>query len=181
MTPWLDTGETIGNPRKLARPPVSLDGQVGAALGRVLSISLSEQQIGFSRSKPRLIWMPKIRTLGWWLNVKTPRTSESRLEELAEELDVNPAARVFEQFNGRYERGAFTASMPAAKNRHWYSIDGADAIKYESDKFGRRLTNYVHDFRPGTRLYIHGSTRAGSSSFWMLRGGGISVTARGIV
>lgn len=177
--PWLDTDDTVARAKPMARPPVSLHNEVGAELGKVAELQLSEHLVTFTRSKPKLIWFPTKNVLGWWHDLKDPRATEDHvfaLDDLG--VDMQPAIRTYVEFNDRYESGAYTLDMPFRSTRDWYSIDRAFQIKYIW--WGESNVDYVHDFRPGTRLYIYGSPRPGGPSFWILRGGGLKVGPRGI-
>jgi hypothetical protein len=179
--PWLDTDDTVARAKPMARAPVNMHNQVGAELGKVIELQMSEHLVTFTRSKPKLVWFPGVDVLGWWHDLKDPRATEDHVFALDQMgADIQPAIRTFQKFNDRYESGAYTVDFPFRSTRDWYSIDRAVQIKYWSDKWGATNVDYVHDFRPNTRLYIYGSPRPGGPSFWILRGGGLKVGARGI-
>lgn len=184
MKPWLDPEDTLERPATpLKRPPVGMHNAVGAELGNIMRLDLTEHRWDFHgqvRAKPRLVWFPKQKVLGWWTRAKAQPATEDNVFALDQMTDIGPALRMFEVFNDRRESGAYTFHMPFRSTRDWYSMDRAVCIKYWSDRFGKTNVDYVHDFRAGTRLYVYGSPRPGGPAFWILKGGGLKVTAHGI-
>lgn len=182
--PWLDPEDQAVRPAKpMSRPPVGMHNQVGAELGNIMELQLGEHVLkykGSVRDKPRLIWFPEVEVLGWWTRVKSGRSSEANVFDLDAMHDIRPALSVFKRFNGREESGGYTFDMPFRSTRDWYSIGQAVEVQYWSDKFGKTNVDYLHRFRAGTRLYVYGSPRPGGPAFWILKGGGLKVTAAGI-
>jgi hypothetical protein len=182
--------ETTREP--MARAPVAMNGAVGAEIGKILELALPDMVVKFGRSKPPLLWFPEEKSLGFfmysdgdktrgrpdWLNV---RPSSKAFDELDETTDVGPAVRAFKSFMGRGPgHEARTYEFPFRSTRGWYSINRVKRIDYWSDKF-RKEREYTHDHGAGVRLYIYGSPRRFGPSFWLIRGGKLNVTERGII
>lgn len=181
--PWInfESDDKLQRPKPMSGVPVTLHNQVGAELGRVMEIQLDEHMVAFTRSRPKLIWFPGKRVLGWWHDLKDPQPSEDHVFALDDAgLDVGPAIAAFSRFNDRDASAAYTVHMPYRSTRAWYSIGPVSRIKYWSDKWGSSDVDYVHDFRAGTRLYIYGSPRPGGPSFWIIKGGSLRVGKAGI-
>lgn len=176
----------------MARAPVSLNDQVGAELGRVLDITLPDMKAKFSGSKPRLIWFPAIKSLGFFVYSKSkkgtarPKWSEAwptknQLRGIRDRIaNSGPAGRVFDSFTGREATRGYSIAFPYRSTRGWYSINRVEAIDYSSDKKSSKAS-YTHKMGPRVRLYIYGSPRTSGPSFWLVRGGKLNVTERGLI
>ncbi len=177
---------------KMKRPPATMNNAVGAEIGKVLELSLPDLEVKFTKSKPALIWFPKQKALGFFMWVPGEKThakpdwlkvrpSARQFENLEEVADVAPAVRAFEAFHGRNaDDEARTYEFPFRSTRGWYSINRVVRIDYWSDKF-RASREYTHRHGAGVRLYIYGSPRKEGPSFWLIRGGALTVTQRGII
>jgi hypothetical protein len=176
----------------LERAPVAMDHAIGAEVGKVIELALPDLVVKFGRSKPPLLWFPEQKALGFfmytdgdktrgrpdWLNV---RSSAAAFDALDESTDVGPAVKAFKKFMGRGpEHEARTYEFPYRSTRGWYSINRVTRLDYWSDKF-RAEREYTHKHGKGVRLYIYGSPRRFGPSFWLIRGGGLTVTERGII
>jgi hypothetical protein len=181
-------------PEPLKRAPVGMDGAIGAEIGKLIELQLPGlvwKPRGVSK-RPRLIWFPEQKALGFftweagektgempeWLRVR-PSTRE--FDYLDESRDVGPAVRAFEAFMDRgAKQTARTYDFPFRSTRAWYSVDKVRRIDYWSDKF-RAEREYTHESGPGVRLYVYGSPRRFGPAFWLVHGGKMNVTARGII
>ena len=180
---WLASLNLPKAPRPIARAPASVDGQLGAEIGRVLELALDGSEVRFSGPKPKLLWLPHIDALCWFVGAKTPAATTLRWNELRSP-DNNwgfdqASVDAFNKFMGRGPKPRAWTYGLTGKSSAWYSIGAATRIDYSSDKYGRRTREYTHTLGRSVRLYVCGPKRAGPS-FWMLRGGRLRLTARGI-
>lgn len=79
--------------------------------------------------------------------------------------------KTFTNWHGWEPDGCGEVSWPALRMR---DAGKAAAILYDSNKFDRRMRRYVHPLGPKVRL------ASGGQKLWMLQGGQLRVTARGI-
>lgn len=181
---WISSLNLPKAPRPIARPPASVDGQLGAEIGRVLELALDGSEVRFSGSKPKLLWLPDIDSLCWFVDAKTPRATtlvwNDEMRDHSTGLTTDQSSvDAFNEFMGRGPKPRAWTYGLTGKSIAWYSIGAATRIDYSSDKHGRRTKEYTHTLGRSVRLYVCGPKRAGPS-FWMLRGGRLRLTARGI-
>lgn len=155
-----------------ASPVGALDGISVAELGTILEIEVGDHVVRFSGNRYPLLWSPDKKTLlvqeGAKRGKKSTRDGGGR------------AGAAFERWSGRgatYERGD---TFPTVRGARWWSVGAVRRIDYTSDKWGRRRVEYTHETGPGVRLYRYGGATK-PPWVWAIKGGRMTVTARGIV
>lgn len=165
----------------MQKAPAAFDDSVAAELGSVLELALEGHVFRWTKGQAKLLWFPKYRVLGWMQGVKGSRFRKSYVDEVLQRSDAARRARQnFEDWSQREIEGARVQEFPTMKNAVWvrYS-DKPTRIDYASDKWDRE-DQYTHEIGKGVRLYRYGGKRQ-SPWFWVLRGGKLRVTERGII
>lgn len=173
----------MSEPKPLARPPVDLKGAVGIEIGRALEIEAPKHVIRLRR-KPRLYWFPDKKVLAFFVTHKEPKWlrvkgTKSGLEKIEGVKKTAKARRVFENFMGRLVRTGYTLRVPE-RAVNWYNNGPILRLDYSSDKFGEKR-EYTHGHGGGVRIYTQWPKKGWAPSLWVIKGGRLAVTARGIV
>lgn len=169
--------------RNLKRPPANFDGAIGVELGKLLEVQVEDLVVKFG-DPPKLIWFVAQKSLGWFTGIKLPRASKSAWNTLREESGARKAENAFEAWSDRGVEQAKTMSFPTTSSK-WSRAKGhAKRIDYWSDKWGDSQ-EYTHDFGTSISLYrfVHRKSRGRGPvpNLWVVRGGRLTVTERGIV
>lgn len=161
--------------RVLKRNPpgaTKLDGAVGIELGKVLEFEVRGQVIRTGRSRSKLIWFPVWKALIFFEGVRTGPSSAANLSKLE---GVGRQEGAFERWAQREARKSHPVTFPAGA-RKWYAMGKVDRLDYWSDKWGKD-DEYTHDFGNSVKLYALFGKK---SAMWVIRGGKLRVTRRGI-
>lgn len=152
----------------LKRAPVNLDGRDVGEFGRALDVEAGGLRLTF---KPRLpfYWEPRSKSL---VIFQGGGRTKNRVPG-----DVDPATeRAFRAFMGRNPDREYQRTMPPVSGGVWRKAN-AERFDYWSDKFGDP-ENYTHGFTSNVSLYRGGGSKP--PWIWVLRGGRLRVTKRGI-
>jgi len=168
------------------RGPISLDGDVLVELGRVLEVEFGGDILvrPVKPTRPKLYWSAAKRALVFFTGVKDRgRGSRSGLDGLLETKPGRKAAALFERWSQREAAGGRTLDVGVADK--WMRFTSPPIrIDYWSDKWGDK-SGYTHDLGKSVRAWLQVSRNFGSKSrsqeVWVLRGGRLTVTERGIV
>jgi hypothetical protein len=155
--------------RWLKRPPAKVAGRKLADLGSALEIETGDHLITWSRGRAALTWDPRSRSLVIFEGGKRGKPGPA---------PTGPAARAHERWSD-YEAGSM-ATLSVQPRGRWRSVGPVSRLDYASDKFDGRMRGYTHDTGPRVRVYLHGSLTK-LPRVWVVRGGRLNVTARGIV
>lgn len=155
-----------------ARAPIALSKlQDVSEHGRVLDLVVRQgdklAKYTFRGARPLLTWSPKADALVWWEGVKVP--ASRRANALPKET-----AAVWKRFHGRAPTSMRVANVPDDPGP-WKRLGPAVRIGYSNRKRWDRPAE--HDFDTGPVVYRAG-TRA--PYLWIVRGGKLRMTARGI-
>ncbi len=164
-------GSAVLMTKALGKAPVALDDAELAELGHALEVELPRQVVKFGRGAV-LAWSQKKKALVILEGGKRKRTMITRIPKGA-------AARSFERWADRAAKKASTVEV--AVRGMWRSVGRVRRIDYRSDKWGRTEKEYTHKTGPNVRLYVRGALRPGAPRVWVIKGGRLTVTARGIV
>lgn len=160
----------------LKRAPVNLDGDDLAELGSVLEVETDGATLVWARGRATLAWSPKAKALVIIEGAK--RTKAPKVHWAGGgDPQVAAARRSFERFADRDANKA--ATLEVSPRGPWRSVGPVKRIDYHSDKWGRRR-EYTHKSGPGVRLYLKGSWSK-TPRLWVMKGGRMTVTPRGIV
>lgn len=157
--------------KRLKRAPVSnFDGNWGGWLGFVLEIETARVVLRWKRGDAPMVWIPEKRAI-----VFSDCCSDAEPDEMDAEKTRDVEA-VFAAWADRdvTKRSAFDLDLPA--NSYWESFGAARRIDYWSDKKNESV-EYTHALEKGVFLYRYGR---GARWLWMLRGGELTITNRGI-
>jgi hypothetical protein len=150
--------------------PVGLDGRDVAHFGKAIEMEAGGLRIQFV-GRPAFYWEPRSKTLIVLQGAKRGRTRNPT------DVDAK-TADAFETFMGRNVQREHTASMPAMPHGVWRRAPGrAGRFDYWSDKF-QGDKERTHPFSSGVRCYRGGGSQP--PWIWLLRGGSLRVTRRGI-
>ena len=169
--------------RPLSTPPINLENQVGIEIGRVLEIEVASHVIRL-RKKPNLLWFPDKKALAFFVTDKLPnwlkpKPSTQALERIEAIRQSVKAKKAFREFMGREASSAYTLRVPRRKV-DWYNAGSIARLDYSSDKFGAKK-EYTHGHGAGVRIYTQWPKSGRAPSLWVIKGGRLTVTARGIV
>lgn len=167
----------LSGTRVLKRNPAGsskLDGAIGIALGRVLELEVGGQVVRVGRSVP-LLWFPAWKSLVFFEGVSKGRANAAALRELEDTIGYARAVNSFDSWADRGAEKARAVTFPKGK-RKWYAGGNVARIDYWSDKWGS-TDEYTHNTGKSVRLYI---LQRGKSAMWVIRGGRLRVTKRGI-
>jgi len=151
----------------LARSPVGeLDDLEATQLGHAVELEVERDGVAYVLRwrGALLLWVPARRAL---LVVEQPKTTGRGAATRGR------AARTFEKWSDREATTRRTIDLPTRGT--WRSHGHVRRIDYRSDKRGGTPHEYTHDTGAGVRLYSLGT------GLWAIRGGRLTVTARGIV
>lgn len=164
--------------RELKRNPAGtqLDGAIGTDLGRVLELEVAGQVIRMGRKRVPLLWFPGWKSLVFFEGVTMGRPYAGNLRGIEDDAGYKRAMRSFDSWADRSATKARGITYPGG-DRKWFAAGKADRIDYWSDKWGRD-EEYTHDLGKGVRLYVLQKSR--TTAMWVLRGGRLRVTKRGI-
>lgn len=159
-------GSPLG--RVLKRAPLpKLAERECAEFGSVLEIETRTHRFRWRRGSAKLLWFPELRAFVWLQGVAPGSRRPAG--------DVgHRAADAFERFMGRRVRYEKTIRVPKLRGS-WRSLGVATRIDYYSDKWSERA-EYTHP--TGATLYRFGGRTP--PWIWVLRGGTLRVTTRGI-
>lgn len=165
--------------RELARNPsgtgTSLDGAVAIQLGKVIELVVGGRLVKTGRAP--LLWFPQWKSLVFFEGVRASSPSSSKLAALEESTRITRQMSAFEKWARREAKQSREMTFPAGA-RKWLAIGRAERIDYWSDKKGSKH-EYTHDFGQSVRGYI--LQRGRKTAMWVIRGGRMTVTERGIV
>lgn len=154
----------------LDRAPAGLDGADVAELGRALELEAAGLRMRFT-GRPGWYWEPRSRSV---IVFQGGRRGNARK---ADDVDAK-TERAFEAFMGRGVESQHSHTMPPIQGGVWRRAPGfAARFDYWSDKFDED-EEYTHGFTSRVRLYRGGG--ASPPWIWVLRGGRLRVTRRGI-
>lgn len=161
--------------------PVSIDGRFAAELGTLLELEIGDYIARFFRPKPRLLYLPAIKTLAF-ISSKTrkaaQKTTRAAYDEISEATRGKAAQKLFADWTDRESKKARIETFPKSATEKWWSWVGAALrIDYRSDKWAT-TDEYTHKFGKGVRVYVLPTRTA---MLWLVRGGRMTVTSRGIV
>ncbi len=169
--------------RKLKKAPISFQAAdfnvLGIEYGKILDLEFDDRVVKFNPPPP-FFWIPKFKAIGFFVGGKV-RPSSVNYEKLAASRNLENIERKFQKLLGRRPQGTVRKYVVPMKiaGRSWYSIGSMQRVGYWSDKFNE-TTTYDHKHGKGVRLYMYGSPNA-RATFWIIRGGRLSLTSRGIV
>lgn len=155
-----------------ASPVGSLDGLEVAELGTILEVEAAGFVVRWTPRRYPLLWSPQKKLLLVQEGAKRGKKADPR--------PGGAALAAFEAFADRgasYERAD---TFPTVRGARWRVIGAVFRIDYTSDKWGRQSVEYTHTSGRGVRLYRYGAPRK-PPWVWAIRGGRMTVTARGIV
>jgi hypothetical protein len=159
-------------PIELKRSPVRIDDAEAAELGSILELELDGLELRWKSGSSKLLWFPELKCLGWFQG-----THEGRRHTID---SGSIATRNYEGFHQRRANHERTTEFPTLRRPSWQTWhQKARRIDYASKKWGRS-DQYTHDLGPGVRLYRYGGLTK-SPWLWILRGGRLTVTERGII
>lgn len=154
--------------RPLRRSPLGLlDGVVFTELGDALCIETATWRVSWARRYP-LVWCPHRRAL---IVLELPK---GRTERVGRDDVPADARRAFQRWTGHDVTWRRRTDIPTRGS--WSSLGRATKVDYRSDREGP-MTEYTHDTK--AMAYRFGTRR--NTYLWVLRGGGLNVTTRGIV
>lgn len=161
-------------PRKLKRAPVkNLDDACVALLGSALEVELSGVVLRFDEIEAPFFWHPETKSVLWidapCRKLKAKQLSEKRT--LQAKID-------YEEWADRKSTKWESWRCSVSKSSHWYSCGKARRFDYKSDKWNKKQ-EYTHELGKGVCLYFLGSSSM-QKGLWLLRGGKLRVTSRGI-
>ncbi len=172
--------------RSIKRGPVNLDGDVLVELGRVLEVEFGGDVLvrPTHPKRPRLYWSAAKKALVFFTGVKdSGRGTRGVLDELLDTKPGRAAAKVFERWSRNEPSGGRTLDVGVA-DKWWRFTVPPLRIDYWSDKWDEPA-EYTHDLGPSVRGWLQVSKNFGSKTrskeAWILRGGRLTVTERGIV
>lgn len=166
---------------KPVKRPVSIDGRFAAELGTMLDLEIGEHIVRFLRPKPRLLYFPALHAL-CWIASKTRKTAAKTTKAAFDEVSAaqrgKASQKLFSTWADRESKKARVETYPKRDNEKWWTwIAPALRLDYRSDKWGKS-DEYTHQFGKGVRVYVLPTSKA---MLWLVRGGRLTVTARGIV
>ena len=169
--------------RPLSKAPIQLANQVAADLGSVLELEVGDSVVKF-RKKPRLFWFPEKKALAFivtdgkprWLN---PKSSKKTLNDIEARFNTTAVQRAYSKFMGRESNSAYTIRFPKRKGE-WFNAGAVRRLDYKSDKFGKSQ-EYTHGHGSGVRLYTNKPKSGRGPELWVIKGGRLTVTERGII
>ena len=167
-----------GIAKSISKAPISKKWQFGGIqLGHGLEVELCTGHVIRWRKRPVLFWNKGGRYLGlaekWGAPTRT--MSAETYAHIREEIDPH-LEKLFKDFHGRNPRKT-RSWIGIRMSGRWLSMGAVCRIDYASDKKGRRV-QYTHKHGRGVKMYRIGSDRR---AIWIIKGGGLTVTARGIV
>lgn len=154
--------------RILKRPPVGQKHSV-AVLGSVLEVEVGGVVYRWPKGECRLLWSPRNRALLWFEGNGQPI-------EVPEDADIQAAQNAYERFRDQDARKVYSKEYPV--KGQWRSFGRADRIDYYSTKWGDNAS-YTHKLGRRVVLYRQGSAKG--PWLYVLRGGNLRCTARGLV
>lgn len=149
-------------------PIGSLDEIVFTRLGRVLEIEWAGYVVRWQRRYP-LVWYPDRRAL---VVLEFPRRGARR--KVHDDQIPASVRRAFKTWTGHDVAWQRAATIPDGQ---WYRLGRARRVDYVSRREDPSGVEYTHETK--ATLYRYGRTRA--TYLWVLRGGGLNITTRGIV
>lgn len=157
----------------LKRAPLPLSAlEHTTELGHLLDMYVDTGDVRKFRPKgrPLLQWSKSAKALIIWTGVRTPKKRRGL------ELDA-AQARMYELWTDDTHRADSlrTLRTPAITG-DWERVGRIISLGYHSDKFGEP-ENFDHTFTSSVRLYRFG---AAGPALWVIRGGTLRVTRRGI-
>ncbi len=152
----------------LKTAPARLDNADLAELGSVLELETEHATIAWPRDKAILAWSPKAKAL---VIVEGGKRTTSNTAKRGR------ARGAFERFADR--DATKTSTVDVNPRGAWKRVGNIRRIDYHSNKWNRRA-EYTHKSGPGVRLYMKGSWD-NPPRLWVLKGGRMTVTPRGIV
>lgn len=123
------------------------------------------------KGKWLFMWSPKYKAV---IAIKKPKRTKRKSQVSRE----GGAAKISERFHARPAENTWEMEIPKVPLTH---IGPAAHIVYRSDKWSetRETTDYIHDFKPGVKLYAGPS--ASKPEVFLIFGGKLTVTERGLV
>lgn len=163
-----------GVAREIKRGPVPDEYQWGGIqLGQALEVELSSGHVIRWKSRPRLFWNDVGRYLGLAEGWGKPSRGRLNFDRPGMPQKV---PNLFAAFHGRKPESALDWNNKSMPDR-WVSLGGVERIDYHSTKHDARKS-YTHDHGRGVRMYRFGGQ---SRAIWVIKGGSLTVTGRGIV
>lgn len=161
--------------RPIARGPVGFARDFHAAeLGYVLELELDKGVvISWPKKRCPLLWFPEYRACAWMQGAKRGR-KQAAPDEIARKVES-----AFERWADRPVRLIGTDTFPPRPKGQWLAYGRASRIDYWSDKWGT-TAEYTHTITTSVRLYRWGHAKK-PPWLWVLRGGGLQLTARGLI
>lgn len=152
------------NPAGSTRAPMSLDDATFADLdAKVVEVEAGDKLHKW-KPGPELMWSPDGKALVMMEGVKLGRSTKN---------PTGPAADARRRFAGRPSDGVRSGRLPDMK---WSSLGPVRSLAY---RFNGQKTVREHPFSNPPRLF-RGDGRGGVR-MWVIRGGGLRVTRRGIM
>ena len=157
--------------RSIARSPVgSLDEAETILLGHALELEVGDRVLRWGRGAT-LLWWPRRKAL---LILEGAR--RSKRQPLRHD---GKAARLYERWQKAQARHESSIELPDRGT--WVAVAGhVRRLDYASNKWGGRRHEYTHDHGSSVRLYRYGP-KTKPPWCWVVRGGRLTVTERGIV
>lgn len=153
----------------ITRSPVgSLASIEAAELGFALEVEIDGHVVKFPKGKHPLLWWPEKKALLIYDGIRRGRKGR--------DVEHGEATRAFERWADRDAKHERTDTLP--DRGLWRGYGAAVRIDYASDKW-KRKDEYTHAFGPGVRLYRYGGVKV-PPWLWVLKGGKMTVTDRGI-
>lgn len=168
-----------GHAKRLKKPPFHIPehGIVAMKLGTVLEIeSLRDFQFRWTKHKPLLCWAKDQKSLVF-VDI-TGRVMGAK--EKTDSIPITPEGPGVDLFRGFHGRDAkrITSYALKTKGNQWITFGTVTRIDYFSTKQNKR-DSYTHKHGSGVQLYRFGDDSG--PTLWVLKGGKLTVTARGIV
>lgn len=158
--------------RVLEHSPVgSIDGMYAANLGEILDVDVEGRTITWHRPRPALLWSVKKKALFMFEDVKSGPTGP-----IPDDTPGNVVA-LYEKWSGWDADHQRTLTSRARGS--WRAFGEVTRIDYYSRKWDKPAS-YQHASGSGVRLYRFGAVNKGPW-IWAIKGGRMTVTARGIV
>lgn len=166
------------NPGPMKKGPANFEGRVAIHLGTLLEFELSKGAV-VRGGRSRLLYFPDVKALAFFEKAKESRPSRRTWDELSETTAGRAAMRKFHAWADRESKQASEVKFSAKKDR-WYKGGSLARLDYKSDKRGE-TAEYTHDFGRGVHIYLLTGTGPRAPAMWVIKGGRMTVTERGIV